>query len=177
MTIEAIFALQLFSSLLMFGLIAKWLVLPAFVNRSQNQLLFWLILPHTFRYIGMVFLVPGVVSSSLPDYFAYPAAFGDLIAAALALLAIVWLRAGWTGAHALVWVFNLVGTLDLLYALRNTEVIPFLQASWYIPTMLVPLLLVTHFMIFRVLILPAARKKPDHIDKNKRDENSVGMAG
>ncbi|MEE8056050.1 MAG: hypothetical protein V3T38_08400, partial [Gammaproteobacteria bacterium] len=52
------------------------------------------------------------------------------------------------GALALVWLFNIVGTVDLLNALRHVNVAPAFGAAWYIPTFLVPLLLVTHFMIF-----------------------------
>ena len=52
------------------------------------------------------------------------------------------------GALVLVWIFNVVGTIDLLNALRHVNVVPHIGAAWYIPTFLVPLLLVTHFMIF-----------------------------
>ncbi len=72
----------------------------------------------------------------------------------LALLAIVALRSRWRAAPALTWVFNIVGSVDLVNALRHTDVAPLFGAAWYIPTMLVPLLLVTHFMIFRRLLAP-----------------------
>src|SRR2546425_4341728 len=65
----------------------------------------------------MVFLVPTVVGGALPPEFAVPAAYGDLLATMLALLAIVALRARWPIALALVWLFSAVGTLDLLNAL------------------------------------------------------------
>ena len=55
-------------------------------------------------------------------------------------------------ALGLVWIFNSVGTIDLLNALRHVDVAPGFGAAWYIPTMLVPLLLVTHFMIFQRLL-------------------------
>ena len=73
----AIFGLQLFLSVVVWGLIAKWLVTPWLATKSRHEALFWLTLPHAFRYIGMVFLVPGVVAQPLPDYFAIPAAYGD----------------------------------------------------------------------------------------------------
>ena len=117
-----------------------------------NDALFWLVLPHAFRHIGLVFLVPGVVAQPLPSDFADPAAYGDLAAAILALASLIALRGGWAGALTLVWVFNIVGTVDLLNALRQADAIPGFGAAWYIPTFLVPLLLVTHFMIFVRLI-------------------------
>ncbi len=101
-----------------------------------------------FRHIGMVFLVPNVLARPLPEAFAIPAAYGDLASGILALLALLVLRTGWAGALVLVWIFNLVGTADLLNALRHVDVAANFGAAWYIPTFLVPLLLVTHYMIF-----------------------------
>jgi len=62
--------------------------------------------PHAFRFIGLSFLVPGVVSSSLPPAFAMPAAYGDLVAAILALISVLALsiRTFWT--ISIVWIFN-----------------------------------------------------------------------
>ena len=160
MNVQGIFLLQFVSSLLVLGLLAKWVLAPWLATQSQREALFWLTLPHAFRYIGMVFLVPGVVAQPLPDSFAIPAAYGDLSAAVLALLALVLLRNGWKGAIGVVWIFNVVGTVDLLNALRHVDVAPKFGAAWYIPTLLVPLLLVTHFMIFARLL--KAREKPEN---------------
>ncbi len=139
------------------GLLAKWVLAPWLAGKLQREALFWLVLPHAFRHIGMVFLVPGVVAQPLPDYFAIPAAYGDLLAGILALLALVTLRSGWKGALGVVWVFNVAGTADLLNALRHLDVAPYFGAAWYIPTFLVPLLLVTHFMIFVRLLRPVEK--------------------
>jgi hypothetical protein len=108
-----------------------------------------------FRHLGMVFLVPGVVAQPLPVAFANPAAYGDLLAGVLALLAFVALRANWSGALPLVWLFNIVGTVDLLYAVTVgtlNDAASQMGSTWYIPTFIVPLLLVTHFMIFARLL-------------------------
>ena len=156
MDTQAIFGLQFILSLVVWGLIAKWLVAPWLAKMPQHQALFWLTLPHAFRHIGMVFLVPGVVAQPLPAAFAIPAAYGDLMTGVLALFALIALRTGWVGAVVLVWLFNIVGTVDLLNALRHVDVAPAFGAAWYIPTFLVPVLLVTHFMIF-VRLLRRAR--------------------
>ena len=152
MSSQAIFVLQLGLSLLVFGLLAKWVVSPWLANHSQREGLFWLTLPHAFRHMGMVFLVPGVVAQPLPEYFAIPAAYGDLLTGVLALLVLILLRIRFKGAIVLVWLFNVVGTVDLLNALRHVDVVQNFGAVWYIPTLYVPLLLVTHFMIFAQLI-------------------------
>ncbi len=148
----AIFGLQFVLSLVVWGLIAKWLLAPWLENKSPNEAFFWLTLPHAFRYMGMVFLVPGVVARPLPGAFAIPAAYGDLVTGLLALLALIALRTGWARALALVWLFNIVGTVDLLNALRQASVVTDFGAAWYIPTLFVPLLLVTHIMIFARLL-------------------------
>jgi uncharacterized membrane protein len=154
----AIFGLQLIMSLILCSLLAKWFLAPWLNKQTQSQALFWLTLPHATRYIGMVFLVPGVVLPSLPTSFATAAAFGDLIAGILALIVLIALRNRWAGTMALVWLFNIIGTLDLLYALSHEQAVPHLGAAWYIPTFWVPVLLVTHSMIFaRLLKKPTAQ--------------------
>jgi len=55
-----------------------------------------------------------------------------------------------------VWLFNLVGTIDLLNALRHVDVARNLGSAWYISTRLVPVLLITHFMIYVRLLKPVA---------------------
>jgi len=156
MDTQAIFGLQFLLSLLVIGLLAKWTLAPWLKSQPPRRALFWLAVPHAFRHIGMVFLVPGIVEP-LPESFAIPAAYGDLAAGLLALLAMAALRAGWAGALAIVWLFNIVGTVDLLNALRHVNVASNFGAAWYIPTFLVQLLLVTHFMIFVRLLKPATK--------------------
>jgi len=144
-----IFGLQFLMSLLVYGLIARWYVAPRLATLPLGAALTPLLFLHATRYMGMVFLQPTVVGAPLPREFAATAAYGDLVAALLALLAIAALRSRWTIALALVWLFNLVGTLDLLYALfQGNRLQVQLGAAYYIPTVAVPALLVTHAMIF-----------------------------
>ena len=153
----AIFGLQIFMSLVLCSLLAKWFLAPWLKEKTQRESLFWLTLPHATRHVGMVFLVPGVVAPSLPHGFAVSAAYGDLAAGVLAMLALIALRSRWAGTTALVWLFNVVGTVDLLHALGHAQAVPHLGAAWYIPTFWVPVLLVTHFMIFGRLFRKATK--------------------
>jgi hypothetical protein len=111
---------------------------------------------HSFRFVGLAFVVPGVVSPDLPTAFARPAAYGDLTTAILALLSLATLRSRL--GLILVWVFNILGTVDLLYAFYQGNrtglgLAPGLQgAAYFIPTVLVPLLLITHGLVFRLLL-------------------------
>lgn len=148
MDMLSIFGLQILLSVVLYSLLAKWFVVPWLKQKTRRESLFWLTLPHATRHVGLVFLVPGVVSQSLPHGFAIAAGYGDLVSGLLAMLVLIVLRSRLAGAIALVWLFNVVGIVDLLNALRHAQAVPHLGAAWYIPTFWVPVLLVTHFMIF-----------------------------
>jgi hypothetical protein len=152
-------ALLIFGISVAFGFVA-WSVVaalyiwPALQTRSRLEALQMLLVLHTFRFEGLSFLVPGVVSPDLPIAFARDAAYGDLTAAILALLALASLRRAWS--VAVVWLFNIWGTIDLLnafYQANNAGLVPGqLGATFFIPTLFVPLLLITHGMVFAILL-------------------------
>src|SRR5262245_28857035 len=100
-------------SFVAFGLVTKLYILPRLRTLERDDALLPLIVPHTFRFVGLSFLVPGVVSPSLPSALAVPAAYGDLIAAILAVAATIALSRRASFATLLVWVFNVWGTTDL----------------------------------------------------------------
>ena len=155
MPIDVILPLSMVMGLAAYGLIAKWYVMPVLLGLPRSRALVPLLLFHCFRFIGLAFLIPGVTSQPLDPRFANPAAYGDLLAALLAFLGILALRRGWRTAIPLVWIFNVEGTLDLLNAvtqgLRYTED-GSLGATFFIPAVVVPALLVTHVMVFIVLL-------------------------
>jgi hypothetical protein len=141
--------------LLTYSLIARWYLVPWMDGRSRVEALTPILLLHGLRYVGLAFLIPGVTAAPLNPEFAIPAAYGDLIAAVLALAAILLLRQGLPGALSLVWVFNIWGTLDLLNALyKGFRLTPDgdLGATYFVPAVIVPALLVTHLLVFRTLL-------------------------
>ncbi len=160
MSIEAIFALQLIFSLIVFSLIARAYFAPWLATMSLHSAIAILVVPHMFRHIGMSFQVPALVGSDIPADFAASAAYGDLASAALAVVAFLLLRARAPGAIGLAWVLNLVGFVDLANALRQAEAIPQLGVTWYIPTFIVPVLLVTHIMMIARLARNLWRHRP-----------------
>jgi len=160
----ALFGTSVGLSFVAWGIIAVQYLWPALRTLPRARALRPLLLLHSFRFMGLAFLVPGVVSPELPGTFAGPAAYGDLVAAVLALLALAGLssRLG----IGLVWVFNLWGSADLLYAfyqgLIGVRIQPGqLGAAYFIPTAVVPPLLLTHGLVFRLLLpgggAPASR--------------------
>ena len=142
-------------SLIAWGIVAARYVWPALRHRSYVEALRPLLVLHSFRFVGLAFLVSGVVSPDLPHAFANSAAFGDLVAATLALLSLMTLRAGVAGL-VIAWIFNLWGSADLLnafYQANSTGLSPGqLGATYFIPTLVVPLLLITHALAFRILV-------------------------
>ncbi|HEX9464356.1 MAG TPA: hypothetical protein VGB82_17295 [Alphaproteobacteria bacterium] len=141
-------------SFVAWGIVTARYIWPELRLRQRAEALRPLLILHSFRFIGLAFLVPGVVSPDLPPTFARFAAYGDIIAATLALLSLLSLSraAGIVSA----WIFNLWGAADLLNAFYQANdaglVAGQLGATYFIPTFVVPLLLITHGLAFRILL-------------------------
>ena len=157
MNVQAVFGLSVLLSFVAFGLLTKLYIVPRVRVLRGEDALIPLVVPHAFRFVGLSFLVPGVVSPSLPSAFARPAAYGDLVAAILAVIATLALSTRASSSIVLVWLLNVWGTADLLYAMYQGQIgvgigPGSLGAAYFIPTVLVPPLLVTHGLIFWLLI-------------------------
>ena len=141
-------------SLIAWGIVTARYIWPKLRLRPRDQALRPLLTLHSFRFIGLAFLVPGVVSPDLPSAFAHSAAYGDIIAAMLALLALISLPSA--SGVVIAWIFNLWGTADLFNAFYQANYAGLmagqLGATYFIPTLIVPLLLITHGLGFRILL-------------------------
>ena len=119
---------------------------------------------HSFRFFGLVFILPGVVGSGLPASFATPAAYGDLATSVLAMLALLVVR-----KRLLFWLFvaafNLVGAVDLVmnYAHAIQAGVPAapgeLGAAYAIPVIYVPLLMITHVAAVALMARSMGRRR------------------
>jgi hypothetical protein len=101
-----------------------------------------------------MFLASGATYAGIPPQFAYPAAFGDLLAALLALAAIPAVLRNLRIGRLLVWIFNVEGTVDLIAAIALATIHgapPYMGPAYWIPAFWVPALLVTHYIAFVVL--------------------------
>ena len=114
MSAQALFGISVGFGFIAWGIVAAQYFWPLLRTQARGDALRPVLLLHSFRFIGLAFLVKGVVAPELPAAFAVPAAYGDLIAALLALVALFSLRSGF--GIPWVWAFNLWGTADLLYA-------------------------------------------------------------
>jgi hypothetical protein len=163
MNILAIFGINVLMSFVSYVVAAQLYVWPRLRNMERNGALAALATPHMFlRFVGLSFLVPGVVSPSLPAGFAIPAGYGDLVVGILAIVATLTLvkRASW--AIAALWLFNILGTADFLFAFYQAGHLGIqpgeFGASFSLVTTIVPALLVTHALIFRLLIRAEPRQ-------------------
>jgi hypothetical protein len=113
---------------------------------------------HSFRFFGLVFILPGVVGN-LPAGFATSAAYGDFATGVLAIFALLAVR-----IRPLFWLlvvaFNVMGTIDLVLnyyhaiqaglAAQAGE----LGAMYAIPILFVPALMITHVVAFYLMLRP-----------------------
>jgi hypothetical protein len=135
--------------------VAAWIyVRPRLEHSTPQTILPPILLLHSTRHLGLMFLSPGATYPGLPPQFAYPAALGDLLAAVLAMVALLALMAGLRAARALVWLINVEGTVDLMAAITLATVYgaeASMGPAYWIPAFWVPALLVTHYLTFLVL--------------------------
>ncbi len=113
---------------------------------------------HSFRFFGLVFIIPGVVGN-LPAGFATFAAYWDLATGVLAILALLTVR-----IRPLFWLFvaafNLVGVVDLILDYYHATQVGLpalagqLGATYAIPIIYVPVLMITHVVAFYLLLRP-----------------------
>lgn len=162
----ALFGTSILASFVSSAVAARFFAWPRLQNTDPNRALTWLVAPHMFlRFIGLSLLVPGVVSPLLPAGFAVPAAYGDLIAGILAIVATIALVNRTTWATTSAWLFNLWGTADFLFAFYQGPRVGLqpgmLGAAFFIVTAVVPPLLFTHILIFRLLVRRETAREAD----------------
>ncbi len=146
---------------LVFAAAAKIYVLPRLDEWRPQVVLVPILLLHSQRHLGLMFLAGGAVYPGMPPQFAWPAAIGDFIAALLAFLAIPLTLRHFQSAKVVLWAFNLFGTLDLITAIVLANVFgapAYMGAAYWIPSFWVPALLVTHYLVFRILAGERARE-------------------
>ena len=149
-----ILTVNLLFSTVVFALAAKIYLLPRLPELAPEAVMIPILLLHALRHLGLMFLAPGAVYPGIPPQFAYPAAFGDLLAAVLALVALFAVLGRSRLARPLVGAFNVVGSLDLATAIALATIndaAPHMGPAYWIPAFWVPALLVTHYIVFVIL--------------------------
>ena len=151
-----IFGAQVSTMLVIGILVARWYVAPRLRQLDARAALTPLLLVQATRVVGLVFIVDAVTDPLLPRPLAITAAAGDTLTAALALLSLALLRRNLPGWRIAVWATTVVGIADLAMVAIWGITIGFpdyqLGAAWFIPTVLGPIMMVTHALIIGVLV-------------------------
>ena len=151
---DRVLPLNLIANTAIFYVAARLYLLPLISRFRPQQILVPILLLHSMRHLGMMFLTRGATYPGLPSQFAKKAAFGDLTTAILAFVAIPLVLSGSGLAKPAVWIFNVVGTVDLLVAITTATIYnapPAMGPAYWIPAFWVPMLLATHYVTFVLL--------------------------
>src|SRR5438045_8939879 len=119
---DRVLTVNLIANTAIFYVAARLYLLPLISRIRPQLILVPILLLHSLRLPGLMFLTRGATFPGMPPQFAYPAAFGDLITAILAFTAIPLVRRGAGLAKSAVWIFNIFGTLDLLAAITSAPI-------------------------------------------------------
>lgn len=155
MDTQLILPISITMGVITYAFIMNRYAMPKLKQLNLNEALIILTVPHAFRYMGLAFLVEGTTAGAMDTRFAHPAAYGDLLTAVLALIAVVALASNWKSAKTLTWIFNSVGSVDMIGALTiglSVNRAEDFGATLFIPMVIVPFFLVTHVLIFKLLL-------------------------
>lgn len=170
--LERILTINLICSTAVFYVGARIYVLPKIGKSDPRAILIPILILHSMRHLGLMFLARGATFPGIPPQFAYPAALGDLVAAFLAFVAIFAVTGNREGNRFLVWLFNIVGTADLLLAVTLATIYrapAFMGAAYWIPAFWVPVLIVSHYVVFVVML--AGRRAQMHEASRSRGDD------
>lgn len=173
--LERTLMINLICSTVVFYAGARIYVLPKVGKTNARMILIPILILHSMRHLGLMFLAKGATYTGMPSQFAYPAAIGDLVAAVLAFVAIFAVAGNRDGSRFLVWLFNIVGTADLLLAITLATIYgapDFMGAAYWIPAFWVPALLVSHYVIF-VVLLDGRRAQMHEAFKRRIDDRGA----
>ena len=159
MSPETIFQIHLILGYVAWLLCFRAYLLPKLKSMEQVEAHRAIATLHSFRFFGLVFILPGVVGAGLPESFAAFAAYWDFATGVLAIMALLTVRIRplfWT----LVVAFNLVGVVDLILDYYHATRIGLpamagqLGSAYAIPVLYVPLLMITHVVALYFLVRP-----------------------
>jgi len=139
--LDRILTVNLILSTVVFYVAAKIYVLPRIGQIRPQTIIIPILLLHSLRHLGLMFLMRGATYPGMPPQFAYPAAIGDFITAILAFTAIPAVASNLRLGQSLVWIFNVFGTIDLITAITLATIYNapiYMGAAYWIPAFWVP---------------------------------------
>jgi hypothetical protein len=143
-------------STIIFNLAYRWFLKPMLPQVNPALVMVPILLLHSLRHLGLMFLTTGVTSPNIPAQFAVPAAAGDFVSGMLALTAAVLIQRKSSWAVPMTWLFTVVGLVDFVMAIALSRIYSagdYLGGAYWIPAFWVPMLIVGHIAIIDVLRL------------------------
>lgn len=142
--------------LVSWSLIAKWYFWPKVKALPFKDAVRPFLLLHTFRFVGLGFLIPGVIFGELPHVFSIPAAYGDFLSVILAFISLLFLNINEKLARIMIWLLTIQGIIDILSAWIGAPLSGIKAGSfggvYAIPPLYVTAVFVTHFVILGLLL-------------------------
>jgi hypothetical protein len=143
-------------SLVLFALVAKWYISPALNRLPVRSALVPLFLVHALRYLPSSAFAPGQIDPRVPANAMATIAYGDLVSAALALVAALFLHYRMSGAIGVAWIVNIITAVDWMnagFVAASNQLVTYpMGGNWYIINYYVPVIGVIHVMIFARLV-------------------------
>ncbi len=152
-------------STIIFNLAYRWFLKSKLPQLNPASVVVPILLLHSLRHLGLMFLTTGVTSPNIPAQFAVPAAAGDFVSATLALTAAVLIQRKSSWAVPMTWLFTVVGLADFVTAIVLSRIYSagdYLGGAYWIPAFWVPMLIVGHIAIIDVLRLLKREKLSLH---------------
>jgi hypothetical protein len=150
-----IFGVALIFNVIVCLLLSRWYIWPALARRPKEEALILILWPHTCRFLNLASATVSQVDPRIPHAWTLEIAWGDFVAAVLALIAIAALRARSSMALALAWLATLWGLADFANSLGQGTLLGVvdlpLRAVWYIAAGVVPPLFIAHILAIRRL--------------------------
>jgi hypothetical protein len=146
--------LNIVLSTLIFLFAYLWLVRPALPRIGVKNVIMAILLLHSLRHLGLMFISIGAALPGIPWQFAWPAATGDFIAASLSFIAAFLLQKGSPRATTMIWIATVFGLADFTMAIALSNLFlpaPYLGAAYWIPAFWVPMLVVGHIAVIDML--------------------------
>ena len=130
---------------------AAWYVVPWLRDVERSAALVPLIWVHVFRHVALQVFGAATRGFDVPHHVRDRIVYGDLASSVLAFASLAALKFELTVAVPLVWIFSVVGMLDLVSAmiggLRSNAFSKAFDVTWLILTFYVPILWTTHALI------------------------------
>jgi hypothetical protein len=151
-----VFNLQFGLSTIAWGLLAAWFLVPWLRQVTHERAILVLLIPHLFRDLGMYALATAAFNPAFSQLWAKTTAYTDAATQLTCMLAVIALHSAWRIGIPCAWLCNIIGSIAYVVStyLTSSTHVPLheLASSWFLPVFFLPVLLWSHFYLYRFLL-------------------------